>query len=187
MFAWAGGGPALDTPPPEEFGRKVIPFRRYVVSEPVIIPNLPLLPDAPVDTLFPDDSITVYRPLLGYPSVVFTGKYADPIPLLQAVVDRDQANADAYNWLAYATRQNGDPLKAIGIYQQALDIDPKHRGAHEYIGEAYLQLNDLARAKEHLATLDKLCFFPCSEYSDLKKAIQEYEKKAGANTPSAGR
>ena len=67
-------------------------------------------------------------------------------------------------------------------------LDPKHRGAHENIGEAYLQLNDLASAKEHLATLDKLCFFPCSEYSGLKKAIQEYEKKAGASaTPSAAR
>jgi tetratricopeptide (TPR) repeat protein len=114
-------------------------------------------------------------------------KYAEAIPLLQGVVNRDQANADAYNWLAYATRQNGDPAKAIGIYQQALSLDPKHRGAHEYIGEAYLQLNDLASAKQHLATLDKLCFFPCSEYSDLKKAIQEYEKKAGASAPTAGR
>ena len=114
-------------------------------------------------------------------------KYAEAIPMLQAVVNRDQANADAYSWLAYATSQNGDPAKAVGIYQQALMLDPKHRGAHENIGEAYLQLNDLASAKEHLARLDKLCFFPCSEYSDLKKAIQEYEKKAGAGTPAAGR
>jgi tetratricopeptide (TPR) repeat protein len=114
-------------------------------------------------------------------------KYAEAIPLLQGVVTRDQANADAYNWLAYAIRQNGDPAKAIGIYQQALSLDPKHRGAHEYIGEAYLQLNDLASAKQHLATLDKLCFFPCSEYSDLKKAIQQYEQKAGSETPAASR
>src|SRR5215831_3016852 len=85
-------------------------------------------------------------------------KYAQAISLLQSVVNRNQANADAYNWLAYATQQNGDPAKAIGIYQQALMLDPKHRGAHENIGEAYLQLNDLASAKEHLATLDKLCF-----------------------------
>ena len=114
-------------------------------------------------------------------------KYAEAIPLLQGVVTRDQANADAYNWLAYATRQNGDPAKAIGIYQQALSLDPKHRGAHEYIGEAYLALNDLANAKQHLAQLDSLCFLPCSEYSDLKKAIQEYEKNGGSGKPAAGR
>ena len=70
-------------------------------------------------------------------------KFAEAIPLLEQVVARDQANADAYNWLAYATRRNGDPAKSIGIYQQALSLDPKHRGAHEYIGEAYLALHDL--------------------------------------------
>jgi tetratricopeptide (TPR) repeat protein len=112
-------------------------------------------------------------------------KYAEAIPLLTAVVTRDQANADAHNWLAYATRQNGDPAKSIGIYQQALSLDPKHRGAHEYIGEAYLALNDLASAKQHLAKLDSLCFLPCSEYTDLKRAIQEYEKNAAK--PAAGR
>ena len=114
-------------------------------------------------------------------------KFAEAISLFEQVVVRDQANADAYNWLAYATRRNGDPAKAIGIYEQALALDPKHRGAHEYIGEAYLALNDLANAKQHLATLDSLCFLPCSEYTDLKKAIQEYEKNGGTTKPSAGR
>jgi len=47
--------------------------------------------------------------------------------------------------------------------------------------------NDLANAKQHLAQLDSLCFFPCSEYSDLKKAIQEYEKNGGSGKPAAGR
>ena len=82
-----GGGPELATPPPEEFGRKAVPFRRYVVPEPVTIPDLPKLPDAPLGTFFLEDNVTVRRPLLGYPSVVFTGKYADPIPLLQAASD----------------------------------------------------------------------------------------------------
>jgi hypothetical protein len=62
-------------------------------------------------------------------------------------------------------------------YNEALRIDPKHRGAHEYIGEAYLMVGNVAKAKEHLGALDKLCFFPCAEYTDLKKAIAEYEKK----------
>jgi tetratricopeptide (TPR) repeat protein len=120
-------------------------------------------------------------------AAIKAGDYARAIPLLDKVVERDGKNADAYNWLAYATRRNGDPAKAIGIYEQALALDPKHRGAHEYIGEAYLALNDLANAKQHLATLDSLCFLPCSEYTDLKKAIQEYEKNGGTTKPSAGR
>lgn len=111
------------------------------------------------------------------------GQYAPAIPLLEGVVARDGANADAYNWLAYAIRRNGDPARSIPVYEKALGIDPKHRGAHEYIGEAYLALGDLGRAKEHLARLDKLCFFPCSEYRDLKKAVEAYESSGGRIKP----
>jgi len=38
-------------------------------------------------------------------------------------------------------------------------------------------VGNVAKAKEHLSVLDKLCFFPCEEYSDLKKAIADYERK----------
>ena len=107
------------------------------------------------------------------------GSYAGAIKLFEAVVARDASNADAYNWLGYATRKNGDPARSIPIYQKALSINPEHRGAHEYIGEAYLQLNDVAKAREHLVRLDKLCFFSCEEYRDLKKAVEAYEKKNG--------
>jgi tetratricopeptide (TPR) repeat protein len=110
------------------------------------------------------------------------GRFGEAIPLLQRVVGRDARNADAYNWLAYATRRNGDPAASIPLYQKALAIDPKHRGAHEYIGEAYLMLGDVPKAKEHLARLNSLCFLPCSEYTDLKKAVEQYEKKGKAST-----
>ena len=111
--------------------------------------------------------------------------FARAIPLLEGVVARDGTNADAYNWLAYAIRRSGEPARAIPIYQKALAIDPKHRGAHEYIGEAYLTLDDLPKAKEHLATLNSLCFFPCAEYRDLKKAVEAYEKSGGKTKPVA--
>jgi tetratricopeptide (TPR) repeat protein len=106
-------------------------------------------------------------------------KYASAIPLLEGVVKRDASNADAYNWLAYATRKNGDPAASIPIYEKALAIDPKHKGAHEYIGEAYLMLGNLPKAKEHLARLDSICFFSCEEYRDLKKAVELFEKNGG--------
>ena len=109
------------------------------------------------------------------------------IPLLQGVVARDNLNADAYNWLAYATRKNGDAAGSLPIYEKALAIDPKHRGAHEYMGEAYLVLGNVAKAKEHLTVLDKLCFLPCEEYRDLKKAVEAYEKSGGKDKPRAAR
>jgi Flp pilus assembly protein TadD len=113
--------------------------------------------------------------------------FAAAIPLLERVVARDTNNADAYNNLAYAIRRNGDPARSIPIYQKALAIDPKHRGAHEYIGEAYLMLDDLPKAKEHLRGLDSLCVFSCSEYRDLKKAVDVYEKSGGKSKPTASR
>ncbi len=121
----------------------------------------------------------------GAVKAINAGDYGSAIRLLETVVARNGQNADAYNWLAYATRQTGEVTKAIPIYQKALAIDPKHRGAHEYIGEAYLILGDLARAKEHLARLDSLCFLPCSQYRDLKKAVQAYEASGGRVRPTA--
>jgi len=106
-------------------------------------------------------------------------KFPAAIPLLEGVVKRDAANADAYHWLGYATRKSGDPAASIPIYQKALAIDPKHKGAHEYIGEAYLMLGNLPKAKEHLARLDSICLFSCEEYRDLKQAVERFEKNGG--------
>ena len=111
-------------------------------------------------------------------AAIKANEFARAIPLLDKVIARDGKNADAYNWLGYATRKNGDAAGSIPIYEKALAIDPKHRGAHEYIGEAYLVHGDLPKAKQHLARLDKLCFFSCEEYRDLKRAVEAYEKQA---------
>jgi len=117
-------------------------------------------------------------------NAIKAGEFARAIPLLEGVVQREAGNADAHNLLAYAIRKNGDPAKAIPIYHKALALDPKHRGAHEYIGEAYLTLGDLGKAREHLKALDRLCFLPCAEYRDLKKAVEAYEKSGGAVKPA---
>ena len=103
--------------------------------------------------------------------------YRGALPLLQQVVARDARNADAYNLMGYATRKSGDPNGSLQYYQQALAIDAKHLGAHEYIGEAYLMLDRPAEAEQHLARLDSLCVFGCTEYRMLKTAVANY--KAG--------
>jgi hypothetical protein len=43
------------------------------------------------------------------------------------------------------------------------------------------------RIQEHLARLSSLCFFPCEEYSDLKRAVEAYEKSGGSVKPAAAR
>jgi tetratricopeptide (TPR) repeat protein len=103
--------------------------------------------------------------------------YAGAMPLLQQVVAKNPKDADAYTLMGYATRKSGDPNGSLQYYNTALGIDPKHIGAHEYVGEAYLQLGRLPEAEQHLARLDSICVFGCVEYRDLKAAVANY--KAG--------
>ena len=110
-------------------------------------------------------------------SMIEARNYAGALPLLQQVVARDAKNADAYNLMGFATRKSGDANGSLQFYNQALAIDPKHIGAHEYVGEAYLMLDRPKEAEQHLARLDSLCVFGCVEYRTLKAALANY--KAG--------
>jgi tetratricopeptide (TPR) repeat protein len=115
--------------------------------------------------------------------LVEQGRYRDAIPLLQKAAQSEPRNADAYNLLGFATRKSGDATGSLQYYNQALAIDPKHLGAHEYIGEAYLMLGDVKKAEEHLARLDSLCTFGCTEYRMLRDAINAFKqtgRKPGA-------
>ncbi len=99
--------------------------------------------------------------------------------LNQAVRDEPR-NADVHNLLGYTYRKRAAPDlgKAFEHYKTALSIDPKHRGAHEYIGEAYLTDKKPAEAEKHLAQLETLCGNKtCEEYADLAKAIADYRSK----------
>ena len=98
--------------------------------------------------------------------------------VLKSALSSDPNNANYHNLYAYSLRKGANPDMNLVFkhYNEALRLDPKLKGAHEYIGEAYLMVGNIAKAKEHLGQLDRLCFFSCSEFSDLKKAIAEYEK-----------
>jgi len=99
---------------------------------------------------------------------------------LGKAVAKDPGDANAQNLLAYSYRKLGNLDMAFKHYNEALRVDPKHRGAHEYIGEAYLMAGNLPKAEEHLAALDRLCTFSCEEYRTLKKSVAEYKQKPGA-------
>jgi Flp pilus assembly protein TadD len=100
------------------------------------------------------------------------------IKSLSSAALRDTRNADIQNYLGYAYRNAGQMELAFKHYGRALQLNPRHRGAHEYVGEAYLMVNNLPKAEEHLAELQNICLLPCDEYEDLKKQIEAYRKRA---------
>ncbi len=106
-------------------------------------------------------------------------EWSTAIKSLTSAALRDTRNADLQNYLGYAYRNAGQLDVAFRHYQRALQLNPRHRGAHEYVGEAYLIVHNLAKAEEHLAALHKICLIPCEEYADLKKKIAEYRGKTG--------
>jgi tetratricopeptide (TPR) repeat protein len=91
---------------------------------------------------------------------------------------RDPRNADIQNYIGYSYRRLRQLGPAIGHYQQALMLNPRHRSAHEHLGEAYLVLGEPTKAEQHLAALENLCLLPCVEYDDLKRAIAAYKRLA---------
>jgi Flp pilus assembly protein TadD len=86
-------------------------------------------------------------------------------------------DADVHNLLGYSYRKVGQFDKAMEHYRLALKLDPNHRGAHEYMGELYLETNRLPEAEKQLQTLSKACpwFGKCEERDDLTAAIEKYK------------
>lgn len=97
----------------------------------------------------------------------------------QQVVAEEPGNADAHNLLAFSYRKQDKPdlPKAFEHYNIALKLNPQHKGAHEYIGEAYLMDRKPDMAMKHLTDLERICGNrQCEEYQDLAKAIANHRK-----------
>ena len=107
------------------------------------------------------------------------GQWRDAVAALQTV--NDTGNADWNNLMGYSLRKSKTPdlAGAERFYNEALRLNPKHRGALEYSGELYLMTGDLAKAEARLAALDKVCTFGCEELKDLKAAVAKF--KANGN------
>ena len=104
------------------------------------------------------------------------GDWNGAVTALRLAALREPRNADIANYLGYAHRRLGQLGPAMGHYQQALMFNPRHRSAHEHLGELYLALGEPPKAAQQLAALEEICLIPCAEYADLKRAIATYNK-----------
>jgi predicted Zn-dependent protease len=116
-------------------------------------------------------------------------QYALAIPHLEIALKRKPKDADIANYLGFAHRKVGETMSgddqakqfsdSLTFYRYALQIDPNHRGVHEYLGELYLDMHDAAAANQELNTLASLCPTGCDERDTLTQAIA----KVGPATP----
>jgi tetratricopeptide (TPR) repeat protein len=82
------------------------------------------------------------------------------------------------------TARDGNFKVSLAYYQEALAIDPNHKGVHEYLGELYLQMGDLNAAHHEMNQLVILCPDGCDERDTLTKSLAAYVPPA-APAPAA--
>jgi tetratricopeptide (TPR) repeat protein len=108
---------------------------------------------------------------------------------MSRVIGRRPWDDDAQNLIGFAYRKLGNYRQALLHYHQALELNPHHRGALEYLGEAYVHMGCLAQAREALARLEAACKrlasgtaadwkSGCAEWYDLQEAITAYRGSA---------
>ena len=103
--------------------------------------------------------------------------YRAALAELKVLADTNQ-HADIYNLMGFSLRKLGDYPAALTFYKKALDFNADHKGAREYLGELYVDMGDLPKAREQLAVLTKLCPQGCEEREDLEKALAKSAAKA---------
>lgn len=105
-------------------------------------------------------------------ALVDSGAYDQALPQLQALDRQSPNNPDLLNLMGFTYRKTGHADEALDYYNRALNLEPRHLGANEYLGELYLELKQPEKAKERLAVLKAACG-DCEEYQDLKQKIDQ--------------
>ena len=95
--------------------------------------------------------------------------YSQAFKKLNTAYKSDKKNPDILNYMGFTSRKTGNFKEAENYYLKGLDLDPKHNGINEYLGELYVQTNRIDKANERLAVL-KNC--DCEEYQELELIIK---------------
>jgi tetratricopeptide (TPR) repeat protein len=97
--------------------------------------------------------------------------------LLRGLADVYPDEAEVMSLTGFALRKLGRTEEAFPAYFRALELDPEHLGANEYLGELYVTVGNLDRARDQLAVLERVCG-RCEEFRELEAAIAAADEKA---------
>ena len=95
--------------------------------------------------------------------------YSQAFNKLEKAYKSDKKNPDILNYMGFTTRKTGNFEKAEKFYLEGLSLKPNHNGINEYLGELYVQTNQIDKANERLAVL-KNC--NCDEFNELQLIIK---------------
>ena len=77
--------------------------------------------------------------------------------------------SDVLNYLGFANRKKQQPNYELAekYYLEALTLDPNHVGALEYLGELYIDMNQVDQAKDLMERLKNAAGENSEEYKEL--------------------
>ena len=107
--------------------------------------------------------------------LAYNRRYGEAIATLKLAAN--QKDPRILNYLGYSTRKLGDVEAGLEYYKTALKADPDYTLVREYMGEAFLQLGQVEKAKEQLAEIKSRCGTHCQEYAMLDQQIAAYLKR----------
>ena len=94
--------------------------------------------------------------------------YNEALKYLYKANKENPANPDILNYLGFANRKVDNFKDAEIYYLMGLEIEPKHVGINEYLGELYVITKRHNLAVERLEVLSSC---NCQEYQELKDII----------------
>jgi tetratricopeptide (TPR) repeat protein len=125
-----------------------------------------------------EGSTTVEEPTATYndaQALIDVEDYQGAIDILMPLAETEPDNPDVFNLLGYSHRKLEMYDEALGYYTTALELDPMHLGANEYLGELYLETNQPELAEERLVVLQEACPEGCEELTELEAALASYQ------------
>jgi tetratricopeptide (TPR) repeat protein len=128
--------------------------------------SIPAAPAFAVDTITSTDAPDLTSVRAKLKAKDYKGALAELTPMLET-----NQHPDVYNLMGFSLRKTGDYKQAYTFYRKALDFNPEHKGALEYLGELYVETGQVEKARENVALLKKLCPGGCEELEDLEHAV----------------
>jgi len=111
-------------------------------------------------------------------------RFGKALKKFKEATEIDPTYYEAWNMVGFCSRKTGDLKASLEAYQKCLAIEPEYAQAHEYLGETYLTMGDLAKAKEQLMWLVAR---KSDQAGELATKIEAFEKGGTAPPDSTAK